>query len=309
MRIADAVLRRCRRFGNVGDLTTYLCQGSVASLAKSDDRGMVSRNALLTHEAADQGFRFVHGESGFNGTLPGGVHDFRAGLVVQEPAFALVNGRAVHDGDTKQVVAIVGLLNEHELTCGSDREFFLRDSLFEVVGERTQKEAILYPRGSMVREGAYLALREVLFFTKYSHGFRFFERIHVQPHEVLGQGRYFVHVFGLVDASRDGRIAEELAGGEPAASGDQTPAAAFAGGDYDSLKQAMLSDAFRELIHALIGDGIAEGGSIHVNLIEPDVLFHRAGLRWFYFDRVKQESQRCFSWWFSPHSPLSNRSS
>jgi hypothetical protein len=59
------------------------------------------------------------------------------------------------------------------------------------------------------------------------------------------------------------------------------------------------------LVYALIGDRLAECGSIHVNLIEPDVLFHRAGLRWFYFDRVKPESQPFSLRWFPPQSPLS----
>ena len=280
-----------------------MIQGGVAVLAESHDDRQVSFNPLFTEVAEGEGFRFVHGESGFDGLTPGGVHDFRAGLIVEEPALALVNGRAVDDGDGQQVVAIVGLMDEHELTRSSDTQFLIRDSFLEVIGQRAEKEAILYPRGSMVREGAYLALREVLFFTKYSHGFRFFERIHLQPHEVLGQSRYFVYVFRLDDASRDRRVFEELAGGQSSASGDQSPAATVPCGHYDSLKQAVLSDAFGELVYALLGDVLPEGCPVHVDLVEPDILFHRAGLRWFYFERVVSGSQVTRLRWFPPQSP------
>lgn len=269
---------------------------------------MMSGTAFFTHEAGDQRFRYIHRESGFDWGLPGGVHDFRAGLIVEEPALALVNGRAVHDRDGQKVVAVVGLLDQHELASGRDRQFLIADSFLEVVGQRAEEESILYPRGAVVREGAYLALRKVLFFTKYSYGFRFFERVHVQPHEVFGQSRYFVHVFRLDDPSGDRHIAKQFAGGEPASSGNQSPPASVPSGHDDCLQQAVLSDAFGELLYALIGDVFPKCGAIHVDLIEPDVLFHRAGLRWLHFDRLQPGKQAGSLRWFPPQSPLSTKS-
>jgi len=130
----------------------------------------------------------------------------------------------------------------------------------------------------MIREFGNIRLGHTLFFVEVSDSFRFLQGVHVQSDEIFGERRYLVDIFAVHDASRNRRIAERFAGRKPAASGDQPVAAAFAWGYDDGLQKSVIADRLCELGDAVISDVLPQCNSIHMDLIDVDVLFHRGSL-------------------------------
>lgn len=91
-------------------------------------------DALVAKSATSLRGWGLHGEAGLYGLGSCWVHYPAAGLVVEEPGLTLVDGGAVHDGDGQEVVAIVRVVDLHELSGCPDGDFFICDGLFEVIG-------------------------------------------------------------------------------------------------------------------------------------------------------------------------------
>lgn len=305
MRNGNGLIGRLRGVGLLVQSATDFSESEVTFLAESEDHGMVCGFAFFAELARGEGFRLVHGESGFDRLLPRWVHDLGACLVVEEPALALMDRRAVHDGYAQEVIAVVFLLDQHELTGGGDREFLICYGFFEVRWKCTEEESVLHPRGSVLGEVADVPLRHAFFFRQDSNGLGFFEGVHLQSSDVFDEGRDLIDVFALHDAGGDGGVAEELAGGEPAASGDQAPASAVTSRYYDRLQESVGPDLFGQLANALIRDRLPHGGAFHVDLIDVNVLLHAAPPGVIYFDSGVGRSQRKSYPQFPPQSPLS----
>ena len=248
-------------------------------------------DAFSAEVAAAEGLRGIHGESGFDGLGAGRVHDLRPCLVVEEPGLGLVDGAAVDDGDRQEVVAVVRILNQHELTRCADGELLIGHGLFEVVGECAEKESVLNPGGSMIREFGNIGLTEAFIFVEVSNSFRFLQRVHVQSDEIFGERRNLVDLGPVHDASRNRCIAERFAGRHAAASGDESIASTLAWGYDDRLQEAVCTDALGQLAHAVLGDVLPQGGAVHVDLVDVDVLFHRGFLVLVIFARVVRALQ------------------
>lgn len=284
----------------------HAVQCFVARVAESENDGVMSTDALLAKLAGGKWVWLVHGESGFNRLLAGWVHDFGAGLVVEQPSFALVNGCAIHNGNREQVVAVVLLLDLHELAGGGDREFFLCDGFLEVCWQGTEEHPILHPRRAMVRKLADLALGQAFYFRQHPHCLGFFERVHVQAHQVFSERRDLIQVLTLDDACGDCRVAEQFAGGQTPAAGDEPPASTYAGADDQGLQQAVRADRVGQDLNALVRDRFTQGRAVHVDLIDVDVLFQFLPPSSNYFDTVRHISQVLSYAQFSPQSPLSS---
>ena len=157
----------------------------------------------------------------------------------------------------------------------------------------------------MVSQFADFPLRETLLFVEKSNSFGFFKGIHLETNKVLGESWQLVDVVCLNDPSGNGDVFEELAGGHSAPSSDEAVAASFAWCHYDCLQKAVSTDGFCQRLNRFIGDGLSERGPVHVYLVDPNILFHKAprggALTITKFVRLGKRQVSGFS----PHSPLS----
>lgn len=185
-----------------------------------------------------------------------------------------MDGGTVDDGDSQEIVAVVGIVDLHELSRSGDRQLFFTDGFLEVVRQGAEKESVLHPGGAMVREFGDLSLGHALFFVQESDGLCFLGWTHLESHEVLGECWDLVNLFRFEDAGRNGCVAKKFASRESAASGYQPPASAFPLGYDDGLQQALSTDRFRKLANAVIRDINAQRGAVHVDLIDVYILFH-----------------------------------
>jgi len=85
--------------GFLGKLLTDLEHSFVAVGAEADKHGEVDFDALLAEFALAEGLRCLHGESGFDSSGSGRIHDLAACLVIEKPGLGLVHGATVHDRD------------------------------------------------------------------------------------------------------------------------------------------------------------------------------------------------------------------
>ena len=143
----------------------------------------------------------------------------------------------------------------------------------------------------MVREFGNVRLTEAFIFVEVSNSFRFLQRVHVQSDEIFGERRNLVDLGPVHDASRNRCIAERFAGRHATASGDESIASALAWGYDDGLQESMGFDALCQLANAVLGDVLPQGGAVHVDLVDVDVLFHRGYLVLVIFARVVRSMQ------------------
>lgn len=185
-----------------------------------------------------------------------------------------MDGTAVDDGDGQEIVAVVFIVDLHELPRSGDGQLLFSDGFLEVVRQRAEKKTVLHPGGAMVREFGDFSLRHALFFVQESDGLRFLGWTHLESHEVFGQCWDFVNLFRFEDAGWNGCVAEKFACRQSAASGNESPPAALALGYDDGLQQALGTDRLRKYADAFISHVNAQCGSVHVHLVDVYVLFH-----------------------------------
>lgn len=127
----------------------------------------------------------------------------------------------------------------------------------------------------MVGEFTDFPLRQTLLLVQESHGLGFLDWIHLKADKVLCEGWQFVDVLRLNYARGDGDVFQDAASREATASRNEAEAASLSFCHDYCLKKAVGADGFCETLNALVGDALPQGGTVHVYLVNSDVLLHR----------------------------------
>lgn len=155
----------------------------------------------------------------------------------------------------------------------------------------------------MIGEFADLPLRQTLLLVQESHGLSFLDWIHLKADKVFREGWQLVDVERLHYARWDGDVFQDAASREATASRNQAVSSSFAWCHDYCLKKAVGADGFSEGLHALISHTLPERGSVHVYLVNPDVLLHRHASN---CRLMVATFSRHVKPLFSPQSPLSS---